>query len=227
MTPMEQYPKRKTNRLSSDLYGKNGSYFITICSKDRANLFWRFPVGAALRRPSSDDPRLCPPSGDPALVGGGVAADSPPLRPPSEDMPPRPPEVLNDHGLAVFHQIEKIDDIYDGIITVDHAVVMPNHVHLLLSIHSERSGGRRNAAPTISSVVNQFKGSVTKAIGSPCWQKSFYDRSVRDEQEFRKIWEYIDANPGKWTEDKYYIPIDECVPTTYTVRSDRIDDAQS
>ena len=185
---MEQYPKRKTNRLSSDLYGKNGSYFITICSKDRANLFWRFPVGAALRRP---------------------------------------PEILNDRGLAVLQQIEKIDDIYDGIITVDHAVVMPNHVHLLLSIHSERSGGRRNAAPTISSVVNQFKGSVTKAVGSPCWQKSFYDRIVRDEQEFRKIWEYIDANPGKWTEDKYYIPIDECVPTTYTVRSDRIDDAQS
>lgn len=39
--------------------------------------------------------------------------------------------------------------------------------------------------------------------------RSFYDRIVRDEQEFRKIWEYIDANPGKWTEDKYYIPIDE------------------
>ncbi len=76
---MEQYPKRKTNRLSSDLYGKNGSYFITICSKDRANLFWRFPVGAALRRP---------------------------------------PEILNDRGLAVLQQIEKIDDIYDGIITV-------------------------------------------------------------------------------------------------------------
>ena len=121
----------------------------------------------------------------------------------------RPPGILNSTGRVVRLEIGKIGAVYDDIVTVDNYVIMPNHVHLLLSIHPERTGGRRNAAPTISSVVNQFKGSVTKAVGKPCWQKSFHDHVVRSEDEYRKIWEYIDTNPGKWTEDRYFIPLYE------------------
>ena len=33
-------PKRKRNRLKNYDYSSNGAYFITICTKDRKNMFW-------------------------------------------------------------------------------------------------------------------------------------------------------------------------------------------
>lgn len=203
---MEQYPQRKQNRLQGIEYSESGAYFITICAKDRANLFWNAPspnVGAALRRPPADNDYSIPkdktlPCVDPAETA---------LR--RWERSHRPPECLNTNGHAVQREIDKFPDIYHGAVTVDNCVIMPNHVHVLLSIHREILGGRRNAAPTIPSIVNQFKGSVTKAIGSPCWQKSFHDHVIRNEDDYRRIWEYIDANPGKWAEDRYYIDLDD------------------
>ena len=224
-TGADDYPQRKPNRLANLHYNENGTYFITICTRNKANLFWLANthephVGAALRRPPFNDPQSHNPTNlrKPHV---GAALRRPPFNDPQSRNPTdlrkphvgaalrRPPEPLNANGHIVQCEINKFDAIYQGIVTVDNFVIMPNHVHLLLSIHSERLGGRRNAAPTISSVVNQFKGSVTKAVGSPCWQKSFHDHIVRDEAEYLKIWEYIDANPGKWTEDRYFIPLDD------------------
>ena len=164
---MQQYPIRRKNRLSGAIYSENGAYFITICTKDKACLFWA--AGATMRRP---------------------------------------PECLTPAGMIASDRIRRIDDVYPGIVHVDNAVVMPNHVHLLLSLHGTDSGGRRIAAPTIMSVVNQYKGAVSKAIGFSCWQKSFHDHIVRSEADYQRIWEYIDANPGKWEEDRYYVGID-------------------
>ena len=200
---MTAYPERKRNRLQNMLYNENGAYFVTICTRDKLNYFWNTVldshqprVGAALRRPPEDTAST---DAGPHSVSGKPSVGAA-LR--------RPPEPLNSNGCIVQREIDKFDAIYQGIVTVDNYVIMPNHVHLLLSIHSERAGGRRNAAPTISSVVNQFKGSVSKAIGFSCWQKSFHDHIVRDEREYLQIWAYIDANPGKWEEDRYYISID-------------------
>lgn len=47
-----EYPKRKPNRLKGYDYASNGGYFITICTKNRRNLFWA-DVGAAISRPES------------------------------------------------------------------------------------------------------------------------------------------------------------------------------
>ena len=161
---MEQYPLRKRNRLESIGYDENGAYFITICTKRKASLFWR--VGAAMRSP---------------------------------------PECLTRAGQIADDRIQRIEGIYDGSVHVDNSVVMPNHVHMLLRIETSVMGGRRIAAPTIMSVVNQYKGAVSKAVGFPCWQKSFHDHIIRDDSDYHRIWTYIDANPGKWEEDCYYI----------------------
>ena len=83
-------------------------------------------------------------------------------------------------------------------------MVMPNHVHLLLQIRTDIDG-RPMAAPTVSSVINQMKGSISKQIGFSVWQKGFYDHVVRGEQDYREIWNYIDGNPARWAEDKLFI----------------------
>ena len=74
-------------------------------------------------------------------------------------------------------------------------------VHLILVIQS----GRTQFAPTISRIIKQFKGKITKQVGFCIWQKSFYDHVIRDEKDYLRIWEYIENNPDKWTEDKYFI----------------------
>ena len=60
-------------------------------------------------------------------------------------------------------------------------------------------------APTISTVIQQLKGVVTKQIGHPVWQKLFHDHVIRGEMDYLKIWEYIDNNPTRWEEDCFYI----------------------
>ena len=116
----------------------------------------------------------------------------------------RPEDVqLSKYGKIVVEAIEKISTIYP-VITVDNYVVMPNHIHLLMQIHSD-SSGRAMLAPTISIVIQQMKGYATKKIGRSIWQKLFHDHVIRDEKGYLKIWNYIEGNPSKWEEDCFYM----------------------
>ena len=114
--------------------------------------------------------------------------------------PPLPP--LSPYGQIVQAAICGISSHYPAV-SVDHYVIMPNHIHLLLQIHSDESG-RAMPAPTISVVVQQLKGVVTKQIGHSIWQKLFHDHVIRNETDYLKIWQYIDTNPSKWEEDCFY-----------------------
>ena len=89
------------------------------------------------------------------------------------------------------------------MISVDRYVIMPNHIHLLLQIHTD-SDGRSVIAPTIATVVRHMKGAATKEIGCSVWQKGFYDHVVRGEKDYLEIWNYIEGNPGKWSEDELF-----------------------
>ena len=48
---MDKLPKRKPNRLSNYDYSQNGAYFITICSKEREEIFSHITVGTSNARP--------------------------------------------------------------------------------------------------------------------------------------------------------------------------------
>jgi hypothetical protein len=56
--------------------------------------------------------------------------------------------------------------------------------------------------------MQQFKGSISKLVGFPIWQKLFHDHIIRNEKEYKNIWEYIDTNQLKWQEDCYYMKND-------------------
>ena len=79
---------------------------------------------------------------------------------------------------------------------------MPNHIHIILFIKND--DGRAMHAPTVSKIIQQMKGAVTKKVGFPIWQKIFYDHIIRNEHDYQEIWKYIDDNTLKWTLDKYY-----------------------
>lgn len=105
---------------------------------------------------------------------------------------------LSKIGIVVENEIHKLNTIYENI-KVDKYQIMPNHIHLIIFIY-EDSNGRTQFAPTISRIIKQFKGSITKQIGFSIWQKSFYDRVIRNEKEYQSVWNYIHNNPLKYLE---------------------------
>lgn len=118
------------------------------------------------------------------------------------DCPEKVP--LSKTGEIVRRHIIAIHQHYPAVL-VDHYVIMPNHIHLLLVINADASG-RSMIAPTISTVVKMLKDAVSKSVGHAIWQKSFFDHVIRNEKDYQRVWTYIENNPIKWTEDCFYAP---------------------
>ena len=90
-------------------------------------------------------------------------------------------------------------------------IVMPNHIHGIISIHEvERAGSK--PAPTknhpLSEIVRAFKTYSSRRInelrnsqGTPVWQRNYYEHVIRSESDYHQIGEYIFYNPAKWETD--------------------------
>jgi len=70
-------------------------------------------------------------------------------------------------------------------------VVMPNHVHLLVTPHMPVSGLMQSLKRFTARECNRIMG----LTGQPFWQEESYDRLVRNQEEFAKIARYIEMNP--------------------------------
>ncbi len=114
---------------------------------------------------------------------------------------------LSRYGMAVEWAIKNIPAHYP-LVDVDKYVIMPNHIHLILSIRCG-PGGSAMRSPTVSNVINQMKGSVTKSIGFSLWQRSFHDHVIRNANDYDKIYAYIDNNPINWDIDCFYVDLEE------------------
>ena len=101
---------------------------------------------------------------------------------------------------------------------LDEYVVMPNHVHGVLVITGEGEGaGDSRIAPTgeagagrkdLGSLIGAFKTVAAKRVnvarGAPgrrLWQRNFYERVVRSEEDMNRIRAYIRDNPFHWERD--------------------------
>jgi putative transposase len=87
----------------------------------------------------------------------------------------------------------------DGKWKVYAAVVLPDHVHLLVQPLPHPDGGVYNLAEIIHSVKRYSVYEINKRrdIQGSFWQDERYDRIVRDEEEFLEKWNYIRNNPVK------------------------------
>ncbi len=110
----------------------------------------------------------------------------------------RPSNVLTIYGKIVDEAINNIEKKYVGI-KLENYVIMPDHIHLLVSILPDESG-RPMGAPTMPNVINQLKGYASKKAGFSLWQKSYYEHIVRNTTDFEIKWQYINDNPVSWCE---------------------------
>ena len=92
-------------------------------------------------------------------------------------------------------------------INIDNYIIMPNHFHMILRITDCVNGASETAAPynnAISKFVSLLKRYCNFEYGKNIWQRSFHDHIIRDDEDYNKIWEYIDTNALKWEQDCFY-----------------------
>ena len=104
-------------------------------------------------------------------------------------------------------------------VTVEMFVIMPNHVHGILSLHPPNKGV---SAPSLSAIIGAYKSITTVAwirmnkrssrqFSGHLWQERFFDHIIRNDPDLKRIREYIVNNPlnalirqGKEFDDKTY-----------------------
>jgi len=115
-------------------------------------------------------------------------------------------------------------------VELDEYVVMPNHLHGIIVLCRDVVPGRSRTAPTLKPLgrlVGAFKTVSTKAVNELCgtpgaivWQRNFYDRIIRNDQELDAARRYVRENPAKWDLDPNRL-YHACAMTTFTIRLPR------
>jgi len=129
--------------------------------------------------------------------------------------------VLSVSGMIVFDCWKALPQHYPHIL-LDYFIVMPNHIHGIISFTDTDNplvgAGQRPAQSFsfpmkygLSEVIRNFKSFSAREInrtrhtpGITVWQREFHDRVVRNGKELEAIRDYIADNPKKWSKDAEY-----------------------
>jgi len=167
---------KKSIRLNGFDYASEGLYFITICVKDKRCLFGFIEN----KQMNFTD------------IG----------------------RKANDFWLEIpehFPHIELLE-----------FVVMPNHMHGIIEIKNPplatvRIGHVQSLHPipqpgpgSIPTIIQQYKSAVKRWTNKNErnyfeWQSRFHDHIIRSTEEYCRIADYIEKNPAKWPDDKFYV----------------------
>ncbi|NIT37361.1 MAG: hypothetical protein GTN49_12840 [candidate division Zixibacteria bacterium] len=174
--------RRRSIRLTGYDYAAPGAYFVTICTHGRECTFGKVSPGGEV--------------------------------------------VLNSIGKIAFEGWRLSTSLREEL-DLDAFVVMPNHVHGIVAIKHDIYGNnvgatgrspsqqsdyppRGPARRSLASFVVGYKGAVTRRInalrktpGAPVWQRNYYERVLRNDDELNRARFYIQENPARWADDDY------------------------
>jgi putative transposase len=176
--------QRRSFRLKEFDYTSSGAYFVPICTRGREMLFGEV-VGDVVR--------------------------------------------LSDWGEIAANQWKRLPYRFPYL-DLDVFVIMPNHLHGIIVLLDGRGTGDGERVPhdqavvpraptierfgkpvqgSIPTIIRSYKSSVTQRIKGmrggnqvTVWQRNYYERVIRDEDELNRSREYILDNPRRWAEDR-------------------------
>ena len=114
-----------------------------------------------------------------------------------------PKVCLSETGQIVARQIPTINCVEH--VKVIKFVIMPNHIHMILSVDSNEEKTTSPQSAMIPQTVGGFKRLCSKVIGMDVFQRSYHDHIIRDQKHFETIWNYIEDNPRRWKEDCFFV----------------------
>ncbi|MBP9758993.1 hypothetical protein KBD45_04825 [Candidatus Dojkabacteria bacterium] len=174
---------RKLNRKPQYDYSQNGYYFVTICTKNRIHWFGEIQNNKMNLNKFGEYTKQC-----------------------WQNIPNHFPNINIDEYVIMpdhVHGILIIDDAIGDDNHDDDDVGDNNYCPLRPTRHDEQTPWQTKWSRSISSSIRGFKIGVTKYFRQNDnnvfeWQRSFYDRIIRNEFEYQKIKKYIFNNPINW-----------------------------
>lgn len=172
----------ESTRLKNWDYGSNGSYFVTICTKNMEHYFGDivpiFPIVPIVEM---------------------------------QNFASLQSEQLYQHhytqiGQITFDYWKEIPNHFPFVI-LDEFVIMPNHIHGIITINKKnyKKWEPNKFGPqsqNLGSIIRGFKSAVKKYSTLNKidfqWQPRFYDTLIRDENHLYNVRQYIIKNPMKW-----------------------------
>ena len=120
-----------------------------------------------------------------------------------------PENKLTQYGEFAEQIIKILPDRFN--VSIPKYVIMPNHIHLIIEINNDNGERAIRESPlqhhrsVIDKMVGFLKMNVSKKIHNTStekiWQRSYHDHIIRGEEDYKKIWEYIDTNVIQWEKD--------------------------
>ena len=174
--------RKPHNRLKNHDYSLNGYHFVTVCSKNRNNIFGEYKyVGEGLASSRNMSARN---NVQLTIIG----------------------QIIDNQWNDIENQYDNVDlDQYTIMPNHLHGILVVDKNDI-----NKRADAR--PAPTISDIVCSFKSKCTVEylkhikqnnlnVSSKIWQRSFYDHIIRTERSLNAIREYISNNPVNWEQD--------------------------
>ena len=116
--------------------------------------------------------------------------------------------ILNRLGEMVCENLVGLGRIFPELY-IDTAVVMPNHVHVVLKIdsHDDKKDLTYFIGRFKSFTTNQYhklvKAGECVDLGTRLWADNFYDNLVSSHQELVNVRNYTLKNPERWEDDRF------------------------
>jgi putative transposase len=196
-------------RLKNWDYGANGAYFITICTKEMEHFFGEVvekkmilnSVGELAEKYWIETTKQFP-----YIELGNF-----------QIMP------NHMHGILIIDKSREsipvemrliASDINDDEIVETQFIASNSfgEMRLIASVQPDIGGfsGENNPMlnENISRIIRWYKGRCTFEIRKTNvafeWHSRFYDHIIKNSESFERIQNYIEENPSKWEEDKFY-----------------------
>lgn len=201
-------PHRRSIRLKSYDYSRQGLYFVTICVQDRVCLFGKVEDGKMV------------------LNDFGEIAQQELLR--TKEVSPNVEidsfVVMPNHVHFIIHIIS--DVVGRGKLHLpddknnDGKLYLPDdengNIHegefdspLPASSSAPLSVMPHGTSQTVGAIVRGYKSAVTKQLNTlgfsgKLWQRNYFERIIFRSELYDRVVNYIDNNPVMWKEDKFY-----------------------
>jgi putative transposase len=114
---------------------------------------------------------------------------------------------IPDLNIIVRQMWDALPSRFPGL-KLDQFIIMPNHIHFIVHlpdrVESSTSFSLGSVIGTYKSLVSHHwlayiasRGPAGTALPGQIWQRNYYDRIIRNQQELENIRRYIDENPSK------------------------------
>ena len=184
-------PKRKQIRIQQFNYKARGAYFITICAKNREQIFSeitaienakfpQIPVGDGASTSRDNENAKFPqiPVGDGASTSRIITNELTPI------------------GKIVEKHLRACENIKN--VKINNYIIMPDHLHAIIVILSNETTCNEKCNEKLPKIISAFKRLCNKEIGYNIFQRSYYEHIIRNKDDYYEIQKYIHDNPIKW-----------------------------